>query len=319
MSRGLVLLLLLFVGGVVALYWPLFAGDRFDSLALSRAVVAWLITVTMLMLGSLLPTDEVLELASRWPLAFAGVLAQCTIMPLAAWVGAKGLAFDESIQLGMILVGCVPGAMASNVLTLAARGNVSYSISLTLCATILSPLTIPLLLKLLIGGNLGDVWSTLDPVAIGQNLFLTVALPVVIGFLLSLKLSAWRRCTAICGSVVAEFSILWIIAAVVAINRERLIETSPLIVVGLLAINVLGYAGGYGVGWVLLRDEAMRRALTLEVGMQNAGLGSVLALTLFPEHPAAAISTAGYTFGCMLTGSALAAWWCRHGFKPRVV
>ena len=81
----------------------------------------------------------------------------------------------------------------------------------------------------------------------------------------------------------------------------------------LLALNVLGYAAGYAGGGAMRLDGAMRRALTLEVGMQNAGLGTVLVLDLFKDDAAAAIPTALYTFGCMLTGTILAQWWSRAG------
>jgi BASS family bile acid:Na+ symporter len=80
----------------------------------------------------------------------------------------------------------------------------------------------------------------------------------------------------------------------------------------LLLINLLGYAAGYFGGGRLKLKQSMRRALTLEVGMQNAGLGTVLVLGLFKDQPAVAIPTAVYTFGCMLTGTLLAQWWSRH-------
>ena len=118
----------------------------------------------------------------------------------------------------------------------------------------------------------------------------------------------------------ANLTIVWIIAVVVALNRGRLLgvfggeisDAGPMLLT-LLALNVFGYAAGYAGGGAMRLDGAMRRALTLEVGMQNAGLGTVLVLNLFKDDAAAAIPTALYTFGCMLTGTILAQWWSRAG------
>jgi len=202
--------------------------------------------------------------------------------------------------------------MASNVLTLAARGNVSYSLSLTTLATLVSPVFVPLVLKLALGRN--------APLPVGKTSFelcWMVVLPVVAGHVSTRVLPNWQWIGQRIGPVIANFTILWIIAVVVAANRDRLLlaeETSAgqyaRLIVTLLAINLSGYLAG-AMGARLLRlDSSMRRALVLEIGMQNAGLGTVLATgTLFPEHPAAAVPPALYTFGCMLTGTALARRW----------
>jgi BASS family bile acid:Na+ symporter len=113
--------------------------------------------------------------------------------------------------------------------------------------------------------------------------------------------------------VVANLVILWIIAAVVGLNRENLARFQFGVLCALLAVNGSGYVAGYLGGWTLRLPEGMRRALTLEIGMQNAGLGAYLATSLFPERTAIAIAPAMYTFGCMLTGTILARAWAIHG------
>jgi BASS family bile acid:Na+ symporter len=113
------------------------------------------------------------------------------------------------------------------------------------------------------------------------------------------------------GPIIANVTILWIIAVVVGLNRDRLSEVNAAVLIVLLVVNLLGYTAGHFGAKMLRIPESMRRALTLEVGMQNAGLGTVLAIGLFPERPATAIPTAAYTFGCMLTGTMLAQWWAR--------
>ncbi len=104
----------------------------------------------------------------------------------------------------------------------------------------------------------------------------------------------------------------------VAANRDRLMEVGGLLVAVLLMINLVGYAAGYAVGTWAGIPEGYRRALTLEVGMQNAGLGTALAASLYGADTIATIPTAAYTFGCMLTGTILAVLWHRRGRRPSV-
>jgi BASS family bile acid:Na+ symporter len=230
-------------------------------------------------------------------------------MPLLAFAATRVFDLDDALTIGVLLVGCVPGAMASNVLTLASRGNVSYSVSLTTSATLLSPLVVPVALSLTL-----NVVTTFDPVKAFVNLATDVVGPVIAGHLLCRRFERLARFMQSHGSTVANVAILWIIATVVGLNRERLSHITLTVLAVLLLINLLGYAAGWTGGTVMRLPEGMRRALTLEVGMQNAGLGSVMALNLFQNRDAA-IPTAAYTFGCMLTGTVLAQWWSR--WPPR--
>jgi len=211
----------------------------------------------------------------------------------------------------------VPGAMASNVLTFNARGNTSYSVSLTTSATLLSPLGVPLVLGLALYGEKNvDVWLLADDAS--RKLLLTVVIPVIFGHLLSRRFPRWEQTGRWLGSIVANLAILWIIAVVVALNRDRL---SPLgsdvslvsMLLALLMVNAGGYLVGYSGSVAMRLPEPMRRALTLEIGMQNAGLGVFLATELFEGRDAITIAPAMYTFGCMLTGTILATVWARVG------
>lgn len=265
-----------------------------------------LIMVTMLAVGSLLPQDELEQLARYWPSVLLGTTVQYTTMPLLALgtAMAAGLPPGSPLMIGVLIVGAVPGAMASNVLTLLARGNVSYSISLTTLATLISPLVVPTVLWLSL-----RQWVPFPVLQTAKDLTMLVVLPVVAGYLLSRFLPVWRKVAQKIGPLIANTAILWIIAVVVARNRGRLADMSWIIPVILLTINVGGYLAGYLAGWIFRLPVPMRRALCLEIGMQNAGLGTVLALQLFGSGSAAAMPPALYTFVCMFTGTALARWW----------
>lgn len=300
------LLLWLILLSVVAYFWSEWVPGGFDPFVASRPYLPGVIAVTMFAIGSLLPRDEIEQVIRRWPTVFGGTAIQYTAMPLAAYAVGHLFRLDREMLTGVIMVGCVPGAMASNVLTLAARGNVSYSVSLTTSATLLSPLVVPGVLWLTLGTA-----RQIDPLQVSLNLLWTVVGPVILGHLLSRQSSAFAIRMAVLGPLVANGAILWIIAVVVGLNRERLAETGAVVLFALLVINMIGYMAGFFGGGLLKIAPGMRRALTLEVGMQNAGLGTMLVLELFPDSPAASIPTAAYTFGCMLTGTVLAHWWAR--------
>lgn len=291
------------------LSWAAYSWDQwfaFDPFLASSGWLLPLFACTMFAIGALLPRDEIVQVARRWPAVVAGTIIQYTSMPLLAWGLATAFGLTGADFIGVVLAGCVPGAMASNVLTLVARGNVSYSVSLTTSATLLSPLVVPAALWLALG-NSGD-FPHLETM---WTLTWTVVLPVVAGYLVGGRFSEHRAVFRAVGGTFANATILWIIAVVVAVNRERLGQLTMLLPLVLLLLNVLGYVAGYIGGCLLRIDRPMRRALTLEVGMQNAGLGSTLALSLFAASAgnAVALAPALYTFGCMMTGTILAASW----------
>ncbi len=296
------LLIGLLISSGAAVVWPT---TLWNPLLASAPWLGVLIAITMFFVGCLLPVDELRQVGRRWPLVIAGTALQYLAMPLAAYLVGRLFQFDPGIMAGIILVGCVPGAMASNVLTLLARGNTSYSVCLTTLATLISPLAVPAALLLTL-----DARHSLDFGATALTLMWQVVIPVLAGFSCCRMSTSARKLAEACGARIANLSILWIIAAVVAVNRQRMEELTGSLLLALLLINVSGYLAGYFGGRILRIDEPMRRALTLEVGMQNCGLGTTLALQLFPET-SAAIPTAIYTFGCMLTGTLLATWWSR--------
>ena len=305
------LLLWLTLLSLLAYFWcELFAG-LVDPFVASKPYLNLLIAATMFAIGSLLPRDEIRQVAARWPTVLGGTAVQYVSMPLLAFCIGRLFGFQGPLLLGITMVGCVPGAMASNVLTLAARANVSYSVSLTTAATLLSPIMVPAVLLLTLGR--WQAFSTEELGRMSLTLCWTVVLPVVAGHLLSRVFRFWEVGARRIGPIVANLSILWIIAVVVALNRQRLAYFDWSILWALLMINIGGYLAGYGGGRLLRLPKPMQRALTLEVGMQNAGLGTFLALEIFKDKPAAAIPTAIYTFGCMFTGTILARFWAEFG------
>jgi BASS family bile acid:Na+ symporter len=300
------LLFSLVITSGLAYLWPQF-GLEVDPFRLPAWGLWSLVAATMFCLGLVVSREELVELQERPTSVGLGVAVQCTLMPALAWLAVRLLNLQGEIASGVILVGCVPGAMASNVLTMSARGNVSYSISLTTVATLLSPVTVPLVLYVI--GGISTEAGAFDPFSTSRTLLLTVVLPVLTGYTFKNFLGEWKKFALILAPMVASISLLWIISSVVAGNRDRLGQIEVTMLCALLMVNLCGYAGGYLLGSVTKMPQAMLRALSLEVGMQNAGLGTALAATLFGVDSLAQIPTAAYTFGCMLTGTLLASWW----------
>ena len=310
LERFLILWLVLSSG--IAYIWPLLFGDEaFDPFSkdVSNYYLSWLIILTMFAIGWMLPRDEVQQVFRRWPTIVFGTGVQYITMPLLAFLLGKAVGLEGDYLNGMIMVGCVPGAMASNVLTLLSRGNASYSVSLTTLATLLSPIAVPLAMRIFLTGS--EKVDTALLWAASANLIKTVVIPVTIGHLIGRTCPQWETQARNIGSTFANLAILLIIAIVVGRNRDNLQHLPTHLILALIGLNLGGYLAGYLSGLSIRLPEPMRRALTLEIGMQNAGLGAFLTLKLFEGHEETAIAPALYTFGCMFTGTILARIWAR--------
>ncbi len=287
-----------------------------DPFVASRSHLWLMIGAAMFSIGWMLPPEEVRQVLRRWPAVLAGTCTQYTAMPLLAVAMASLWNLGPADRVGVIMAGCVPGAMASNVLSLVARANVSFSVSLTTSATLLSPLVVPWCLGWWLRREISvSAWE------VAQDLCWTVVGPLLLGYLAARVLDRFaphwqRRLAETAAPWCARLTILWIIAVVAALNRERLLQWHGPLLGALLMLNLGGYLAGHGTGHALRLPAAMRRALTLEVGMQNAGLGTFMALEYFPDQPEAAIPTSFYTVGCMLTGTILARIWARRVYPP---
>jgi BASS family bile acid:Na+ symporter len=261
----------------------------------------------MFAIGATLPRGEIREVVLRWPKVLGGTAVQFTAMPLLGWSMPILFGLNRDAMIGTVIVGCVPDAMASSVLTLMARGNVSYSVSLTVTSTFISPLVVPAMMYIALGQHVDFPTGRAT-----WELCWMVVLPLVAGHLVSRASPRYEAVARRAGPIVADVTILWIIAVVVAINRQRLATIDLRLLGSLLAMILLGCAAGWLGGRLMRLSTPMRRALILGVGMQNAGLGTVLALDLFHDRPAAASPPAIYTFGSMFIGTLIARAWAEY-------
>jgi BASS family bile acid:Na+ symporter len=251
---------------------------------------------TMFFVGTLVRRDQVRAFAAAPLRALSGLVGQYTIMPICAW--AVSLAFsDPAVRVGIVLVGCMPGAMASNVMTVLLRGDLILSVTMTTLATLLCPLVIALWLPLLAGERM-DV--PVGPMV--WNAVWMVVLPVLAGIAMRTSGARMPRGWDSVATAIASAAIVLIILVVVAANRERLAQLGPLLALAMLALNVGAYGLAFGAATAMRWPPAQRRTLVIEVGMQNAGLGSVLALAHLGD--AGAVPSAFYTALCVVTSAA---------------
>jgi len=287
------------LGGLVAYRWP----APFKALAPWNL---WFFAITMFGIGAVLRMEDFRRIARNPGIVLVGTVAQFTIMPLGAFVVSRLLGLSDELAIGLILAGSAPGAMSSNVMSYVAKADTAYSVSLTTVSTVLCPFLTPTLTCLLARGTEMHV----SVFKMMSDLVATVILPLFLGFAVRHFLGErLRKVLPVFPAISATF-IVFVCALVIALNRERLRELTGIILLATLILNLGGMAAGYGVGTLFRMDTTRRLTLSIEIGMQNAGLGTVLALEHFGAG--ATIPTATFVFVCILTASLAASVWQRH-------
>jgi bile acid:Na+ symporter, BASS family len=233
------------------------------------------------------------------------------IMPLMGYSIAKIFGFPSEIAAGIILVGCVPSGLASNVMSYIANANVALSVTLTAVATLMAPVMTPLLMQLLAGE-----YVPVDFISMMIDILKIVIIPIGAGLLFHYFLSARFPALIKAMPLVSMISIAVIITIITAAGREALLVVGPLLVLACLLHNIAGYSLGYLACKALRMDEKSCRTVALEVGLQNAGLASGLALQM---GRVATVGLAPAVFGPLMniTGSSLATWWHNKPVKEK--
>lgn len=269
----------------------------------------WFFSATMFALGIVLEADELKETLRHPGRIGLGVLTQFSVMPALGFAAAMLVPVSPEIALGFIIVACAPGAMASNVIVYLAGGAVAFSVAMTTVATFLSPVLTPSLVKLL-----GDVLLEIPFWPMMETILYTVVAPLAAGMLIGHKLGPCLDVARGIAPAVAAIAIIIICSYAVAANQSRLADVGGWVVAAVIAVNALGYLAG----WLLARlygfDASHRLTLAIEIGMQNAGLGVVLALKHFA--PETALPGALFAFWCVLTAAGASAWLRRRPAVP---
>lgn len=305
--RGLSFAFIILGAVSLAMYYPQYfiaIGDFKFS-----ALIVPLLQIIMFGMGTELSLKDFTNLV-RMPKGIAvGIACQFTIMPFVGFALVKLFAFPPEIAAGILLVGCSPSGLASNVMSYLARANLALSVSITTICTLLAPFLTPTLMRLL-GGSLIEI-HFLDMM---WDITKIVILPIAAGLLFNNLVRGKFGWLDKAMPVLSMAGIALIIIVITAAGRDNLLKVGALLVLAVLIHNLAGYLLGYWSGRLLKFPERDCRTIALEVGMQNAGLASGLALTM------GKLATAGLApaiFGPMMniTGSLLSSWW--HNRLPK--
>ncbi len=268
--------------------------------------IVWTLALVMLGMGlTLLPED--FKRVGRMPRPVAlGFAAQYTIMPALGWGVAHLLKLDPPFAVGLVLVACCPGGTASNIVTYIARADVALSVVMTMCSTLAAVVMGPLLTSLLAG-----TWVNVDAWGLLLGTVQVVLLPLLLG--LGLRKLAPRAVERVlpAAPLLSVLGVTLIVGSIVGANAAAIRSGAGRL---LLAVFLL-HAGGFGLGflaaWIFRQPDATCRTVSIEVGMQNSGLGVVLARQNFAD-PLTAVPCAISSVFHSLIGSLLAGWWRRR-------
>ncbi|MEC1544360.1 bile acid:sodium symporter family transporter [Bacillus halotolerans] len=302
-----------FAGQTFGIWVIVFAvlGFSFPSLfSWISSYITIFLGIIMFGMGLTLQTDDFKELIRKPLYVIIGVIAQYTIMPLVAFSLAYGLHLPSEIAVGVILVGCCPGGTASNVMTFLAKGNTALSVAVTTISTLLAPVLTPVLIMLF-----AKEWLPVSPGSLFISILQAVLIPIIAGLVVKIFFKKQVAKAVHALPLVSVIGIVAIVSAVVSGNRENLLQSGLLIFSVVILHNGFGYLLGFLCARLLKMDYSSQKAIAIEVGMQNSGLGAALATAHF--SPLSAVPSAIFSVWHNLSGSLLATYWSKKGKNPK--
>ena len=271
-----------------------------------------IIGVIMFSMGLTLTTEDFKILAQRPFDICIGAIAQYLIMPFLAFGITKVLNLPDGIGLGLILVGCCPGGVSSNIMSYLCGGDVAFSVGMTTVSTILSPVMTPLMVSFLASG----AKITINGLPMFVSIIETVIVPVAIGFVLNHALGkneTFKEVQKVMPGV-AVLGLACVVGGVISSQGSKFFQSGIVIFVAVLLHNSLGYFLGYCAGRLTGMNTAKKRTISIEVGMQNAGLATNLATTTaqFASTPESAIICAVSCVWHSISGTLLAGMFAQY-------
>lgn len=299
--KGYSFTILIFAAVSTSLYYPQYFLE-WGGFKLSGLIIP-LLQIIMFGMGTAMSLNDFAGVVKTPKGVLIGIVAQFTIMPLLGMTLASVSGLPPEIAAGIILVGCSPSGVASNVMSYLAKANLALSITLTSCTTLLAPFVTPMLMK-----YLGGAYIEIDATKMMFDIIKMIILPVLGGLAFNKILSGKTAWLDKLMPKVSMLGIALIIVVITAAGRDSLLSIGPLLILLTLIHNIFGYVLGYGAAKLFKMNESDARTLAIEVGLQNAGLASGIAKTM---GKIATIGLAAGVFGPVMniTGSMLASFW----------
>ena len=269
-----------------------------------KAYIPWILGIIMLGMGMTMTVDDFKGVLQSPKAVLIGVVAQFVVMPGLAYVLCKLLNLPPEIAVGVILVGCCPGGTASNVITYMAKGNVALSVACTSVSTLLAPVLTPAIFYLL-----ASQWLKIDAASMFISILQVVLLPIVIGLILRTWLKRQVESYIQVMPLVSVIAIVAIVAAIIGGSKAAILQSGLLILAVVILHNGLGYLLGFTAARFFKLPYADSKAIAIEVGMQNSGLGVALAAVHFAASPITAVPSAIFSLWHNISGPALATYW----------
>ena len=301
--KGFAYTIMIFAAVTTALYYPHYfvqVGDfKFTTL------ITPLIQLIMFGMGTSMSVQDFVAVAKTPKGVVIGVMAQFIIMPSLGFILANLSGMEAEIAAGIVLIGCSPSGLASNVMSYLAKANLALSITITSITTLMAPFVTPLLMKLLAGA-----FIEINILNMMWDIIKMVIIPIGAGLLFNKLLRGKAKWLDEAMPLVSMFGIGFIIVIITAAGRESLLDIGGLLILLVLIHNVFGYTLGYWTARLFRMNERDCRTVSIEVGMQNGGLASGIAKGM---GKIATVGLAAAIFGPLMniTGSILASYWHR--------
>lgn len=266
-----------------------------------------MIGLIMFGMGLTLSAQDFRVVFSRPKDVLMGCLAQFTIMPIMAWLLSQIFSLPKELTLGMILVGCCPGGTASNVITFLARGDLALSVGMTATSTLLAPVLTPLLVWLLAG-----TMVNVNTIGMLLSIVYVVIAPIVVGLLCQRYLPTLTRRVVPYLPAFSSIMITLVVGIIVSHTSDKLLAGGFIVILVVILHNLSGLAFGFTLGRLLHLPREKCIAVSIEVGMQNSGLASSLAVLHFAVFPLATIPGAIFSVWHNISGALVAKWFTRQ-------
>ena len=272
-----------------------------SALWIQTSWVNYLLMIVMFGMGLTLKFEDFKVVFTRPKDIIIGCAAQFTIMPLLAFILGKLFNLDDALLAGVILVGTCPGGTSSNVITYLSNGDVALSVGMTGVNTLLAPILTPAITWLLLRTTV-----QVDAVAMFISIVKVVIIPIALGFIINRFWGEKTQKAVKILPMVSVIAITLIVGAVVSHNAAKILSTGAVVFAVVILHNLCGYACGYALGCLLKLPVTKKKALAIEIGMQNSGLATSLAGTAFPGLAMATVPGAIFSVWHNISGAVLA-------------
>ena len=309
--KGFAFTIWIFAAVSVSMFYP-FLFQQWGSYKLTRLIEP-LMMIIMFGMGTAMSIRDFTQVLLMPKGVLVGIFFHYSVMPLVGFTIAKTFGFPPEVAAGVILIGCVPSGLASNVINYIAGSNLALSVTITAFSTIVAPIFTPVWMKIL-----AEQFVPVDFLNMMWGVFRITIIPVAAGLIFNKFMHGKVNWLDRSLPVLSMGGIVFIIVVITSAGRNQLLTVGLLLLGAEMIHNITGYLGGYWGSRLCGLDEKSCRTVAIEVGMQNGGMASALAINVL-KSPAAALAPAIFGPWMNISGSILANWWHAHPARDRAI